>query len=121
MGKAEGDCSMLYVIRNRNTVIVCDDQQLTGIILAKCKKTEWEDIYDDLRKCDEKIKPATHIEILLLDPQYVGNYRPVEKFLNGRDIKILEDDEVVKELYKYFYGNANLKIGVNGVDYSFIG
>lgn len=112
---------MVELIRNRNTVIVYDDYNFTGIILATCKKTEWEDIYAGIREFNPKMHPCTHIEFLVLDPMYVGNYRPVEKFLNGRDSKILESDEVAKELYKFFYDNAVIKNGLKGADYTFIG
>lgn len=113
---------MIHVKRNRNTVIVWNDSdKLTGIILAKCKKIEWEDLYDTLRENKNNMHPCCHIEFLLLDPEYMGNYHPVERFLDGRDSKILDDDEVAKELYMYFYENASLKISPKGVEYSFIG
>ena len=112
---------MLHVKRNRNTVIVWDDQKLTGIILAKCKKTEWEDVFDDTSAFKAELKISLHIEILLLDPEYDGNYLPVKKFLKGRNTKILEDDQNAKELYKFYYDNAMLKISLKGVEYNFIG
>ena len=112
---------MLEIKRNSYSVIALNKQKSLGIAFPTNKNVLLGEFVKEVISEASKIDNIIDIVLLSFDEEEEQMYLPMEKFLDGKDPSILDNDEVVEELYEFYFKNAVPQIVSSGVNYIFIG
>ena len=116
-----GGIAMLEIKRNSYSVIALNKQKSLGIAFPTNKNVLLGEFVKEVISEASKIDNIIDIVLLSFDEEEEQMYLPMEKFLDGKDPSILDNDEVVEELYEFYFKNAVPQIVSSGVNYIFIG
>ena len=113
---------MLEIRRSTYSVIVYDESENRGITFPIDDSTEVNHFVEEVQKLAEGMKKGMILIPLLFDPNYSTNYRPMGKYLDGKEgPQILRDDIRVRELYDFYFSHSIPEIIPAGINYIFLG
>lgn len=113
---------MIEIKRNASSVIAFDESEGRGITFPTNDSVSIEQFIEEVQKISETMKYGLVLVVLLFDPKYKENYRPMSKFLEGKDgPQVLEDDATVRKLYGYYFSHAIPELSPGRVNYIFLG
>lgn len=113
---------MIEIKRNASSVIAFDESEGRGITFPVNDSIAVEQFVEEVQKISETMKYGLVLVVLLFDPRYNDNYRPMQKFLEGKEgPQVLEDDANVRMLYGYYFSHAIPELSPGRVNYIFVG
>ena len=113
---------MLEIKRGNCCVIAYDESEGRGIAFPANDSISINDFIEEFQELAEGMKAGLVIVFLVFDPRYDINYRPMSKYLEGKESpQILNDDNEVKGLYDFYFSHSILEISPMGVNFIFLG
>ena len=112
-------------MRKNYCVIAYSEKENRGIAFPKGEHVKPEEFFKELKEIAEnpkEIKEKAMIVVLVFKTKMYCKPTPMSEFLKDKKgSQVLANDNMVRELYEFYFARAKLQVGPNGISYTFCG